>query len=1070
MHIYSTHLAFLIFSFFFFRFSSLKFTTITMAIFENLCLEKRKNKSAKLSKNLNMSSIYKILTSFFILFFCNLSFSQKSEKFISPNAEFERGLDLYNKEVYLAAYDSFDRTAQDPQTDENIKENCDYYLAITSVKLNKRGAEEILINFTKKYPTSIHINEGYMEAGNYFYNHGKPAASLKWFQKASPKYITSDEEESYNFKMGYALFSNEKYTEAKQYFLPLTHSNNYLDEANYYYGYISYLQEDYTSAQQYFNKLEGNSRYRKEILYYTMNIEFQNKNFKKVITTGNELLKIARKKEVSEISKIMGESYFYLENYDEAISSLKKYKGRKNRLSVEDHYFLGYSYYQIKEYKKAIVTFNRIIKANNAVAQNAHYHLAACYLELDKKSEALNAFKNSSELNFNEEIKEDAAYNYAKLSYEIGNPYKSSAEVLQEYVINYTTSLNAKEINSLVIDTYESSRDFEGALGYYKKRDLSKDRDYYEISMSRGMQLFQYSRFKDALVYFKIASSQIIAVGIQAKSMYWRAETSYRLNDYKAALSSFNRFQKLKSAPKTSEFKDIYYSLGYTYFKLKEYSKSSTNFTAYLKIKDNDPIKRNDSYIRLGDCYFISKSYWEAMEAYNKVIEKRGIDADYAQYQKAISYGFVRRNDRKIETLEPFVKQHPKSSYKDDALYELGNAYLSAKQNSKAITTYDKLINNYSRSLYVPKALLKQGLIYFNDDNPEKSVEKYKFVVNKYPNSKEAQQAVKNARQVYVDIDRVDEYADWIRAINYTKFTDIDLDNAMYEAAEIKYLDNNLTQAVLSFKKYLIHFPEGLHSLKANFYSAQANFSLENKEKALPSYKFVIAQSSNEYTEQSLARLTQIYLEKDAWDKAIPVLKRLEDEANFPQNILFAQSNLMKGMYEQEKYPETVIYAEKVLANKKADVQIKSDASIFIARSAIKTDDLKRAEKAYADVSKQAKGALKAEALYYEAYFQNIASNYKASNKTIQTLASKYANHKYWGVKGLIVMAKNNEGLNDVFQATYILENVIKNYSQFENLVEEAKITLKRIQEKEETKTKASTGTTENKKTETMAF
>lgn len=1009
----------------------------------------------------------KFLTALFLLVASNFIHAQKTEKFIYANAEFERGISLYNKNMHEAAYNAFDRATQNIAADTNIQEDCEYYLAITSVKLEKKNAEELLLNFSKKYPTSIYKNKGFLEAGNYYYNHGKPATSLKWFQKASPKYLTKKEEEDYNFKMAYALFSNKKYTESKQYFLPLTHSENYLDEANYYYGYISYVQEDYTTAQQYFNKLKGNKRYEKEILYYTMNIEFQNKNFQKSITIGEDLLKLARKKEVSEISKIMGESYFYLENYQEAIVYLKKYKGRKNRLSIEDHYFLGYSYYQVKDYNNAILTFNKIAQGNNAVAQNAYYHLADCYLQSDKKSEALNAFKNSSELNFNEVIKEDASYNYAKLSYEIGNPYKSSAEVLQEFVETYTTSLNAKEINTLIIDTYVSNRDFEGALQYYQKRELTKNRTFYEINMFRGMQLFQYAKYTEALSYFKTASNQVTTTDIQARAMYWRAETSYRLNDYKVALADFKRFQKLKSAKNTSEYKNIHYSLGYTYFKLKDYAKSNSNFTSYIKRNDNSTVKRNDSYIRLGDCNFISKNYWAAMEAYNKVIDQKGIDDDYAQYQKAISYGFVRRNDRKIETLVSFEKKHPKSTYKDDALYELGNAYVTAKQNKNAIDAYEKLINTYKTSLYIPKALLKQGLIYFNDNKTDQSISKYKYIVEKYPNSIEAQQAVKNARQVYVDIDEVDTYAEWIREINYTKFTDVDLDNTMYEAAELKYLDNNLTQAVLSFKKYLINFPDGLHNLKAHFYRAQANYNLGKNEKSIDNYKFVIAQNSNEYTEQSLARLAQIYLEKNNWDNAIPILKRLEMEANFPQNILFAQSNLMKIMYEQEKYKETIDFAEKVLNNNNADVQIKSDATIFIARASIKTNKLKKAENAYAAISKQAKGVLKAEALYYQAYFQNIAGNYEVSNKTIQTLASKYANHKYWGVKGLIVMAKNNEGLNDAFQATYILENIIKNYGQFEDLVAEAKMNLERIQNKENNKIETrDTETNTNEETE----
>ena len=53
------------------------------------------------------------------------------------------------------------------------------------------------------------------------------------------------------------------------------------------------------------------------------------------------------------------------------------------------------------------------------------------------------------------------------------------------------------------------------------------------------------------------------------------------------------------------------------------------------------------------------------------------------------------------------------------------------------------------------------------------------------------------------------------------------------------------------------------------------------------------------------------------------ILQRLEEEANFPQNVVFAQSNLMKANYQLEKYKEAVTYAEKVLSNAKIDNKLK---------------------------------------------------------------------------------------------------------------------------------------------------
>ena len=71
-----------------------------------------------------------------------------------------------------------------------------------------------------------------------------------------------------------------------------------------------------------------------------------------------------------------------------------------------------------------------------------------------------------------------------------------------------------------------------------------------------------------------------------------------------------------------------------------------------------------------------------------------------------------------------------------------------------------------------------------------------------------------------------------------------------------------------------------------------------------------------------------------------------------------------------------------------------------------------------------------------------------SSIKKIQVL-QEYASYKYWGVRSYVIMGKNYYGLNDAYQATFILENVIKNFKQYEDVVKEAQIELTKIKETE---------------------
>jgi hypothetical protein len=62
-------------------------------------------------------------------------------------------------------------------------------------------------------------------------------------------------------------------------------------------------------------------------------------------------------------------------------------------------------------------------------------------------------------------------------------------------------------------------------------------------------------------------------------------------------------------------------------------------------------------------------------------------------------------------------------------------------------------------------------------------------------------------------------------------------------------------------------------------------------------------------------------------------------------------------------------------------------------------------------------------------------------------LAKNYSGYRYFGAKGLILMAKNFYGLKDS-QATYILDNVIENFTDFPDVISEAKKELMPLKRK----------------------
>jgi tetratricopeptide (TPR) repeat protein len=995
------------------------------------------------------------LSLFLFLFFGITSiFAQQSAIYTNDLADYNKALTLFNNKQYLSAQILFDKVKQENSNPE-LEADCTYYSANCAIRLNQNNADEKMESFVKNYPTSTKQNLAFTEVATYYFEQGKYPQALEWFDKVDESTLTKDELDKYNFYKGYSFFNSGKKKEATQYFNKVVNTQEYGSQAKYYLGFLAYEGDDYKEATKYFDQVSGEEKYKEKLSYFQADMNFKLGKFDKAIELGKAAMNSSNAMEKSELNKIIGESYFNLKKYNEAIPFLKEYKGKKGKWNNTDYYQLGYAFYKQNDFENAITQFNKIIDGKDFVAQNAYYHLGESYLKTDKKQQALNAFKNASEMTFDVKIQEDAALNYARLSYDIGNSYQSVPDVLNGFMTKYPLNPNKPEIENLLINSYITSKNYKEALTLLERnKSFGNKTAYQKVAFYRGLELFTDGSYKEALAIFKKSIAEQKDGNFSARGTFWKAETEYVLDDFTNALLSFKQFLGYPEAKETTEFANVNYNIAYSHFKLKEYEQAGNFFQKYIEVSKDDKTRLTDAYLRLADSRFVTTKYSSALEAYDKAIVLKTFDADYAAFQKAICYGFMGKNDKKISDFNQFLKTYPKSQYRDDALFELANTYTAENETSSSIKTYDQLIAENSNGSYTSKAILRQGLIYYNADKDEQALTKFKKVVADFPKSEEALEAVKTARLIYVDNGKVDEYATWVKSLDFVEISDSDLDNDSWEAAEKQYLQGNNKQAITNLNSYIKTFPNGIRILKANFYLAESYFK-EESANSIPYYEFTISKSRNEYTEQALSRLCQIYLRNTNYVKAIPVLLRLETEADFPQNRTYAQANLMKSYYTEKDYANSVIYAEKVLENPKTEDKIKSDAQIIVARSAIKVGDEAKAKIAYAKLQKIAKGELAAEALFYEAHFKNKDSKFEDSNKVVQKLAKDYSGYKYFGAKGLVVMAKNFYGLKDSFQATYILESVIKNFTDYTDVVDEAKQELDLIKV-EEAKTNSS--------------
>jgi tetratricopeptide (TPR) repeat protein len=267
---------------------------------------------------MNYKNILPFLALIFTLQFIS---AQQSKAYYFDLKEYNEALTLYNNKQYQASQILFNKVYKKTTDNETIA-NCDYYIANCAIRLNQRGADKLMEAFVKNHPTSTKRNSAFMDVADYYFENGKYTLALKWYTMAEPSSMSKKEEERFNFNLGYCLFASKKYEQSKKYFNRLITSNQFGSQAKYYIGFMAYEGDDFQEASTYFDQISDDDRLNKKLSYYQADMNFKLGEFEKAISLAEQQLAKGDRKEVSELSKIIGESHFNLGNYGEAINFL----------------------------------------------------------------------------------------------------------------------------------------------------------------------------------------------------------------------------------------------------------------------------------------------------------------------------------------------------------------------------------------------------------------------------------------------------------------------------------------------------------------------------------------------------------------------------------------------------------------------------------------------------------------------------------------------------------------------------------------------------------------------------
>lgn len=983
----------------------------------------------------------KFFQSFYYVFFLSLC-SLFGQGFQFNN--YDRALNLFHNNAYQNSIASLRLVSDGIEKQTSLVE---YQILLAALRSNQPGADKQLPYFLEKYPLNTLGNRLPFDLANYYFENQKYSYALKWYKNLKEDMVSKRLRNKFNFNKGYSLFYVKRYRTARPYFKKVQDVAEYESDAHYYLGHISYQLDDYENAEGEFQK-SNKGLFQNDLAYFQVDMNFKLARFEKAISLGLDIIEESDNSMKSELSKIIGESYFNLSDYQNALLYLKNYKGKKGRLTNEDYYQLGYAYYNEKNYVEAINQFNKIIGESNSLAQNAYYHLGDSYLKKNRKLEALNAFKIASEMKFDIKISEDALLHYSKLSYDIGNSFETPQKVMLRFMDLYPKNKNFNDIEKLLVSSYTEEGNYDEALSILDSGIDYKDNiTLQKVFYLKGLDYFKYGNYSSAQLLFsrsvKIDKSQ----NITSKSYYWLAQSLFESDAYSASIKAYQSYFKTVNQNNFDLNDKYWYELAYCYFKLKDYPKSIEYFNEQLKNKEalNSSYLR-DTYLRLADSYFANSNYWPALETYNLAISLSKNDKSYySEFQKALSYGFLEKYDQKIDVLKNLSSNEKKHYLVDKALFELGQTYSQIKEYNKAINVYEDLIQRFPKRNYTGKAMLNKGLILFNLENLDESENILKVVVEKYRNDRITSQALNTLKEIAIEQGSVSEFSDWLILQKIDLFTEGDLASSSFEAAEKFYYEKKYKQAKKQIEEFILRYPAYPEVTTLKYYLADIFFKDNDWENALNVYNQILSLPFNEFTERSNLNAVLASQNLGLSEQLVPLLLNLIEISTYEENIKFARYSLMKAYYDLDKYSDSKLLANEILSEENLDSTIRWDALEISAYSLIKLKDSLGAAKMFYELEKSPKILLASKAKYFRAYTLHKSGDYKQSNKVISELSKIYGDTKEWGPKSILLMAKNFNRINDDFQAIYLLESLIDNFENYPSIVDEARRELEKI-------------------------
>ncbi|MBQ9660618.1 MAG: tetratricopeptide repeat protein [Bacteroidales bacterium] len=934
---------------------------------------------------------------------------------------FRQAVHLYDNGMYEQARALFSRLSGDPLSDG--------YSVLCALKMRTDDASGLLSDYRIRYPSSRLSGALHFEQGRILFDEGKYQQAATEFSFVSSDDLPEDELAEYVFKCGYSAFSLGHYAEAAQFFTLLESlpQSDYSAPGRYFTGVMLYENKEFAEAEANFWIASADPRFTALTDFFIVDCEFNQKNYDFAIREGTRIYDSVPPERRQRLARLLSESYLIKGDTDKA----REYYDALSHTGMnrKDYFYAGTVLYSVDDYAGAIENFTKMGDRSDSLGQVANYHLANAYYRTHDQVSAMASFRDAAAVDFDPEITEDAAFNYAKLAFDLNKDTSGFAR----YIERWSTKARGDQIYGYMALAALVDRDYAGAVDAYDHiEELTPDMrsNYTKANFLRGEQLFGNGSYRDAVPYFKATAYYVPRTDrFNQLARYWMGEASYRAGNYEEAQKTFTELHNASALYGTAEGRLLPYNIGYSYFKEGDYGSAARWFDTY--IASGDAACREDAMNRRADCDFGRRDYRSAVSSYQKVLtEFFSPDNIYPYYQQALSYGLSGDRRRKVSTLLHVEDASPKAPLYDEACYELGRAQMDLKNNNDAIRTFTRLRENTQDNTYVARALIGLGMVYRNMSDYDASLENYKKVVSLMPQSEYAEEAMLAIESIYHTRRQPEKFLEYVEANSLAQGrSDADREKMYFNTAEQLYLAANHQQAIPTLRKYLENYPDGQDRPQAEFYLADSYNAIGEKEKAVEYFARAAAGDSEfSFAEISRLRYAELSYGLERYQDAYKGYENLLATARMDVNKQIARAGMMRSAYRSKDYDKAIEAADAVAAQSGLDAGIRQEALFTKAKASMATSRRDQALALFRQLSADPSTAVGAESRYRVIQDLYDTGKFESVGDEVYEFSQKGSGQSYWLARAYLVLGDSFAELGQYAQARQTYESIRDGY------------------------------------------